>query len=630
MRRFDPYTRTNQLIVDGGIFTLSFAAAYFIRFEGIPAWPFMKQFLLWLPYLLVLRLLVNWKFGIYRFIWRYVSLSDAFTIGRSLSAVTALLLALRFFYPDWAIFAHWVHLPLSVITLEFLLSLEGALGARGLRRILYERAQKSPLALPHGTKRMLLYGAGRAGILLLKEFKNYGDVEVVGFVDDDPKKVGTVISDTKVLGGSDALEKIIRELRVDEVVISIANAARKTVSQILTKCEAVPVPTKIIPTLQEIIEGRVNISQVREVRIEDLLGRNTVEMAEFDEDVRRAYAGKRIMVTGAGGSIGSELVRQLLLLDPDSIAILDKDENSIYELQQELAFRFPDARIDSQIADIRSRERLAWLFAQFKPQVVFHAAAHKHVPLMEQHPCEAVLNNVYGTKTLLDACRENGVERFVFISTDKAVNPTSVMGATKRVGELLVQAMANGGSLPSACVRFGNVMDSRGSVIPLFRRQIAEGGAITVTAPDVVRVFMTIPEAVQLVVSAGILVKQGEVFVLDMGNARRIVDLAHEMVSRSGLEPGKDIEIAIIGLRPGEKLVEELAAPTENVCPTRFEKVSLITPGPFDDYAFSENLTNLLKAAQGNRSELVRNLLGAMGLRSSAQNDQARKAVAPK
>jgi len=628
-RRFDPYSRTNQLIVDATIFTFSFAAAYVIRFEGVPSWPWIKQFLLWWPYILAIRLLVNWQLGIYRFIWRYVSLPDALAIARALSVVTTLLLGLRLFYPGWAIFSHWLRLPLSVIALEFLLSLVGALGARALRRVLYERGQKIARTPFRQVKRVILYGAGRAGILLLKELKNHGDVEVVGFVDDDPKKVGTIISGAKVLGSGKALGDIVRRSQIDEVVISIATADRRALAQIVAQCEGIHIAAKIIPSLHEIVEGRVSISQIREVRIEDLLGRDSVEVTEFDEQVRQVYTGKRILVTGAGGSIGSELVRQLLLLDPESIAILDKDENSIYELEQELVFRFPDARIEPQIADIRHRERLLALFAEFRPQVVFHAAAHKHVPLMEKHPCEAVLNNVYGTKTLLDACRENGVERFVFISSDKAVNPTSVMGATKRVGEMLVQALANGGSLPSACVRFGNVMDSRGSVIPLFRKQIAEGGPITVTHPEVVRFFMTIPEAVQLVLCAGTLGEQGEVFVLDMGNPRKILDLAHEMVLLSGFEPEKDIQIEITGLRPGEKLVEELVRPDERVAPTRFEKLSMITPQLLDANEVTTRVTKLVQAARENNREAVYEVLASMGIGYQPHPNEANGPGAP-
>jgi FlaA1/EpsC-like NDP-sugar epimerase len=600
VRKFDPYSRTNQLIVDGSIFVISFALAFLIRFEGTLHWDHAKQFLLWFPYLVALRLLVNWKLGIYRFIWRYVSLADALAIGRSLSLVTAGLLALRLFYPYEVMFGARLRLPLSVIALEYFLSLSGSLGARALRRILYERGQKTAGTPLREVKRVLLYGAGRAGILLLKELNSRGDVQVVGFVDDDPKKVGTIISGTRVLGDRKALGRLVRVSNVDEVVISIAKADRRTLTGIVARCEEIGVPAKIIPSVQELFQGRVNISEVRQVRVEDLLGRNSVEVAEFDSEVRQAYAGRRILVTGAGGSIGSELVRQLLLLAPAAIAILDKDENSTYELQQELAFRFPEARIEPQIADVRHLERLQALFEEFRPQVVFHAAAHKHVPLMEKHPCEAVLNNVLGTQTLLEVCRQYAVERFVFISTDKAVNPTSVMGATKGVGEMLVQSYANHGSLPAACVRFGNVMGSRGSVIPLFQKQIAEGGPITVTHPDVVRFFMTIPEAVQLVICAGSLGRQGEIFVMDMGNPRKVLDLANEMISLSGLEPGKDIHIEITGLRPGEKLEEELVRTDERIMPTRFEKLSMIIPQLADPDEVRAGVTKLVQAARQN------------------------------
>jgi FlaA1/EpsC-like NDP-sugar epimerase len=616
--RFDPYSRTNQVIVDGTIFACSFAAAYIVRFEGVPPWAFCKQFLIWLPYLCALRLVVNWKFGVYKFIWRYVSLFDGLVIVRSLLVPTLSLLALRLLYPPKAIYGNVLLLPVSVIALDYLIALFGTLGARVLRRTLYERGQKKErsVVLDRQEKRVLLYGAGRAGVLLLNELKNQAEVRVVGFVDDDKDKIGMVVSGASVLGNRNSLEEIVHRLNVDEVVVSIARVERKTLGQILNTCSAVPVPVKIIPSLQELFHGHVNISQVRQLKIEDLLGRGS-EVAEFNEDVRQAYSGKRILVTGAGGSIGSELVRQLLSLAPASIAILDKDENSTYELQQELMFRFPDAIIEPWIADVRNTVRLAAAFEQIKPQVVFHAAAHKHVPLMEKHPCEAVLNNVHGTRAMLDACCQHKVEQFVFISTDKAVNPTSVMGATKGVGELLVRTYAHSGPLRSSCVRFGNVMGSRGSVIPLFQKQIAEGGPITVTHPDVVRFFMTIPEAVQLVLCAGSLGNQGEVFVLDMGNPRNILDLASEMAKLSGLEPGKDIEIEITGLRPGEKLFEELTTPSESLSPTRYEKVSKIiatTTNGHNSELVIEKVNWLVNAAQENDPQKIREVLSSLGL----------------
>jgi FlaA1/EpsC-like NDP-sugar epimerase len=622
------YTQASQIIIDGALFALSLVAAELIRFEGLPRGADAWQLWVWLPLLVAVRLLVHWKLRVYRFIWRFVCLSDALVIGRSLFLVTSFLLALRLFYPHDAVFSIVARLPLSVIALEFLLSLSVSLGARAGRRLLYERGKRSLLAPGQSLKRVVLYGAGRAGILLSRELGSHPDIEILGFVDDDPKKVGTVISGIRVLGSGDSLEEIAQHARVDEVIVSIATASPDALRRILSRCKRIPIPAKIIPSLQEILRRQASIGHVRDIRIEDLLGRGSVEVGEFDQDVRRAYQGKRILVTGAGGSIGSELVRQLLLLDPRCVAILDKDENSVYELEQELKLKDPQAPIEAVIADVRNRDRLRALMAEFKPEVVFHAAAHKHVPLMEKHPCEAILNNVRGTKNLLEVSLQSGVERFVFISSDKAVNPTNVMGATKRVGEKLVQTCA-GGRMRLACVRFGNVMGSRGSVIPLFQKQIAEGGPITITHPDIVRYFMTIPEAVQLVLCAGSLAHQGELFVLDMGSPRKILDLAHQMLWLCGLEPGKDMQIAITGLRPGEKMHEELTRPDEKLCPTRFEKISAILQSPLEDHAsFFEELAGLIEAAEHNEREAVYEMLSSMALGFTPQFAQLQAAAA--
>jgi FlaA1/EpsC-like NDP-sugar epimerase len=612
---FKVRAHTGQVIFDSGIFALSFAASYLIRFEGVPPGANIRQFLVWLPILLAARLLVNWRMGVYCFIWRFVCLSDARAVVRSLLPVTLFLLVLRLFCSDHVLFSAWLRLPLSVIVLEFLLSLSGCLGARVMCRILYERSPGAPLCPGETLKRVVLYGAGRAGILLSRELISHSDIEIVGFVDDDPMKVGTVISGIRVLGTGESLDKMVHHAHVDEVVISIATASPESLTQILLKCQQVPISAKIVPSLQELLTRKTSISHVREIRIEDLLGRGSVEIGELDSGVLQAYAGKRILVTGAGGSIGSELVRQLLLLHPCSVAILDKDENSIYELEQELKFRGPKASIEPVIADVRNRDRLYAILEELKPEVVFHAAAHKHVPLMEKHPCEAVLNNIWGSRNLLEACQQYRVERFVFISSDKAVNPTNVMGATKNVGEKLVQIHAKEGHMRLACVRFGNVMGSRGSVIPLFQKQIAEGGPITITHPDIVRFFMTIPEAVQLVLCAGSLADQGEIFVLEMGSPRKILDLAYQLLRLFGLEPGKDIQIAITGLRPGEKMYEELVGCNELISPTRFEKVSMIGGRSLDDCeSFLASLESLVSASQRNDFHAVLEILSAMGL----------------
>jgi len=601
VRRLKPYiySKTTQIVLDATMFTLAWAAAYLIRFEGIPPWTWTKQCLLWLPYLVASRAYISWRMGVYRFIWKYVSLPDAVTIARSLFFGSMLLLALRFSYPSSMIFAHEIHVPLGVIASEYLLSLTGTLGLRAFRRISYQQSKRSAAGPADIVKRVILFGAGDAGMLLASDLSKRPDVKLVGFLDDDPCKQGSVISELKVLGDSRSLEQIVRQHGIDQVVISIATPEKSLLNRIVSQCRAIPVLVKIIPSLQEMYLRDASISRIRDVQVEDLLGRDSVQVADRPESVRQMYAGTRVLVTGAGGSIGREIVHQLLQFRPASIVILDKDENSIYELQQELLLLGSAVPIEPRIADIRYRSRLEAIFFESRPSIVFHAAAHKHVPMMEINPCEAILNNVEGTRTLLRVCQEYRLKRFIYISSDKAVNPTNVMGATKRIGELLVHNFALSGRVPAACVRFGNVLGSRGSVIPLFQQQIAHGRPVTVTHPDIVRYFMTIPEAVHLVLCAGSLASQGETFVLDMGNPRKIMDLAAELITLSGLRPGKDIEIRITGLRPGEKMYEELVEPSEVLSPTLIEKLSVIVDGNGNHFP-SQALRALTRAALEN------------------------------
>lgn len=607
---FSMHTHIGQKILDCAIIAIALAGAYVVRFNDLPHGMDAARYLVWLVVLVAVRVSVNRKLGIYRFIWRFVCLSDALVICGSLALVSSALLAVRLFYPGQLPLSSWVRLPVSVIILEYLLTVSGSLGARVTRRILYERSQRKRLGRGKNAKRVILYGAGRAGIMLLRELVNQSKLDIVGFVDDDPEKVGTIIGGLRVVGSGDSLEDIVRRTGADEVVISIAAANPASLTQILSKCHQIPISAKIIPSLSEIINKQSNIAHVREICIEDLLGRESVELAELDDDIRAAYADKRILVTGGGGTIGSELVRQLELLRPRSIVVLDKDENSVYDLEQEMKLKGSRVRMEPVIADIRNRERLFSIIEEYKPQVVFHAAAHKHVPLMERHPCEAVLNNVCGTLNLLGACRQYGVDRFVFISSDKAVNPTNIMGATKRLGELLVQSYARDNRMRLACVRFGNVMGSRGSVIPLFQKQIERGGPITITHPDVVRFFMTIPEASQLVLSAGSMAKDGEIFVFDMGSPRKILDLAQQMVWLCGFEPGKDIEIEITGLRPGEKMYEELVCDGEHAAPTRFEKISMIVGETAPEMkSLIVGLGRLIEAARANDRRAIGEIL---------------------
>lgn len=614
------YSRVNQVILDGLCFALALITAYVIRFEAWPKGADLYQMLTWLPILVAVRLAFYFVFGIYRHIWKFVSFGDAVEIAKSLGLVSVLLAVLRLSASGTDVLSAWLRLPISIIALEGLGSLTASLAIRALRRIFYLHQRRAEAGAQVPSKRILLYGAGRAGIMLRGELQTNRTYDVVGFIDDDPRKIGSEISNTRVLGRGDDLPGLVAKYHVDEVIISMASVGHQILARALAKCRRAAVSAKIIPSLQEILSGKVQISQLRDTRVEEILGRESVEVPEFEQLAGATYCCKRVLVTGAGGSIGSELVRQLIRLSPASIALLDKDENSIFELEQELRLKRNSVPIESHIADVRDPGRLKATFNEFLPHIVLHAAAHKHVPLMEAHPCEAILNNVGGTRNILSFSEEFAAERFVFISSDKAVNPKSVMGATKRVGELLVQASLNGNGTRFACVRFGNVLGSRGSVVPLFKKQISHGGPITITHPDMVRYFMTIREAVQLILCAGTLANRGEIFVLDMGSPRKILELAREMILLSGLEPGRDIETRFTGLRPGEKLVEELVAPSEELLSTRFHKLSLIEPQPTNASLLLDRVSSLLQAARKNDRKRVYDLLFNIDLASESRD----------
>jgi len=604
------YTRADKALVDACIFSCAIFLAYLIRFEGLPPWPALKQFLLWFPYLVAARIYINWKLGIYRSIWRYVSLPDAISLGRSMATISLFLLLLRFLYPKSAPFAFWLKVPLSVIALEYFLSVAGSLGVRALRRLYYQNEGNGNGGFTKPT-RILLVGAGQAGVRLAKEMEANPQTELVGFLDDDFRKVGAVINGVRVLGPTSFMATAVKEHKVDQVVIAITRPPRATLKRVWALAEHLAVEMKIIPTLEEILHGQVNIAAFREIKMDDLLGRETVELSEGAAEVGTSYHGARILITGAGGSIGSELAHQLFNFKPEQLILLDKDENGLHEVSSHLGAEGGGPTLHPVVADIRFRERLKAVFAEFQPDIVFHAAAHKHVPLMELSPCEAVLNNVMGTRNLVEESQASGVSRFIFISTDKAVKPLSVMGATKRVGELIIQAHSeNGQNTRFSAVRFGNVMGSRGSVIPLFQKQILRGGPLTLTHPDMKRYMMTIPEAVRLVIQAGALASSGEIFVLDMGDPVPIVDLANDLIELSGLRPGKDIQIEITQLRPGEKITEELFDPEiETASPTKFDKIWVVRPRALHVAGFQKKLAALEHAASCNAVQEVHRLL---------------------
>ena len=563
------YAKPNQYLIDGAIVGVAFCLGYLLRFETTIPLEYQTQMWRLLPVVVAGRLLTNHLFGTYLRLWRYVSIVDAVQLAWPYIVFSSLLFALRFFSPGSLVF---LRIPISVIIIEATLSFPGCLGVRLVRRVLYER-QTSEASRARGMRRVLLVGAGAAGAMTANALRPRSDWQVVGFLDDDSDKIGAVIGGVPVLGPLHQLPRFVEELGVHEVVICLARAPRHVLKRIWRLCERVNVRTLIIPTLEELMAGEVQVNRLHQISVEELLGRGAIEPLSNREELAECYRGKRILVTGAGGSIGSELARQLAAFQPDCLLLLDKDENGLYELSTYFP-RLSSPPCELLVADLRSQERLRSLFERFRPQMVFHAAAHKHLPLMESNPSEAVLNNVFGTANLLEQVIANDTSLFVFISTDKAARPASIMGATKRLGELLVTSKCQPGKVRFACVRFGNVMSSRGSVIPLFQKQIAVGGPVTLTDPEVSRYFMTIPEAVQLVTCVGLLGgENGSTYVLDMKDPIRIADLACDLIELAGLRPGQDIRIETIGLRPGEKLHEELIGEGETLTPTPHPRI---------------------------------------------------------
>jgi len=511
-------------------------------------------------------------------IWRYTDLEHlkSFVFAALGSLIFVLLLRLTLPAPH----AAW-RVPLSVNVIDVLLAFGGTYSMRVLRRAEYEHKQKRLQLKKHngngnGHKKrpVLLIGAGRAGLLAAKEIEARGDLdlEIRGFVDDERNKRGrTIVNGHKVLGTTPELAELVKHLRIDHVIITIAHASRHSIHRIVRLCEEIPVKVRIIPELYEIIEGRVEISRIRDVQIEDLLGRDTVKLDV--DSLNKELAGKTVMVTGAGGSIGSELARQVQRFAPANLLLVERAEFALFDIDHELRAANPSQSIVPLVADVGDESRMRSIFDSYRPEVVIHAAAHKHVPLMEFNPREAVKNNVLGTRLVAELAGEFKTEVFVLVSTDKAVRPTSIMGATKRVAELVVQNLNRCFSTRYVVVRFGNVIGSAGSVIPIFQNQIRGGGPVTITDRRMKRYFMTTPEAAQLVLQASAIGRGGEVFILHMGEPVCIVDLAETLITLSGFKPYEDIQIVETGMRPGEKLYEELVFPTEETVPTSHPKI---------------------------------------------------------
>jgi FlaA1/EpsC-like NDP-sugar epimerase len=596
------WMRLLQIVLDAFVIALSFILAYLIRFDGRLSEPFVEQILLFLPIVVVLKLASNWIFGVYRRLWRYTGLTEIMEIGCSMLAVTTFLIFLR----ALSVMAlRGNQISFGIVSIDLGLSFLLLSAPRIIRRLQTEHKQRRHWRQPV-LKRALLIGAGDAGQLVLRELSQRPDlgVDVVGLLDDDPQKYHKRIGNLTVFGTTNDIVRLVDNLFIDQVIIAMPSAPPSEIRRIVDLCREAEVETRILPGLFELINGRVSVSQLREVSLEDLLGREQVSLDTAS--IAGYLENKVVLVTGAGGSIGSELCRQIMRFQPRMILLLGKGENSIFAIHQELLGRPEPVDLVPIVADIRDEIRLTNIFAKHKPSVVFHAAAHKHVPLMEGNVPEAITNNIFGTRSVAHLSDQFGVETFVLVSSDKAVNPSSVMGATKRIAELVVQEIAAHSKTKYVAVRFGNVLASRGSVIPLWRQQIAAGGPLTITHPEATRYFMLIPEAVQLIMQAGALGSGGEIFVLDMGKPVKIVDLANDLIRFSGLRPGQDIKIEFIGLRPGEKLYEELLTAEEGLTKTSYEKIFVGKPLPVDSAMLSYMLARLKEDAEADKDDDVR------------------------
>ncbi len=587
--------RPVQFLADVAVLCIAFFIAYLPAVNIQLGEFYLDIALLQLPFVLLVQFSALFLVGAYSLIWRYVSIEDIRVFIKAAAISCVILVAFRFLL-IFTQFNLW-QVPVSVILIDTVMAFGGLLALRILRRFFYELNEKNRTYT--GKRRLkqkptLLVGAGRMGATLAKEMVGRADAEldIRGFVDDDPGKRGGSVNRIKVLGTTDDLAKLVDELAIEQVVIAIDQAQGKEIRRIMEVCTSIPVKAMIVPSLNEIAHGRVSVSRIRDVQIEDLLGRDPVDLD--DENLHEFLSGKTVMVTGAGGSIGSELVRQITNYQPKQILLVERAEFFLFQIGREMARDFADVKCVPLIADVCDESRMREIFEQFRPEVIFHAAAHKHVPLMEVNSAEAVKNNIFATRQLATLAGEFGVVDFVMISTDKAVNPTSIMGASKRIAEIVVQELDDIYPTNYIAVRFGNVLGSAGSVVPIFREQIQKGEPITVTDKEMTRYFMTIPEASQLVLQAGALGEGGEIFILDMGQPVKILDLAEDMIRLSGLTPYEDIDIQFTGIRNGEKLFEELEITGENLLKTRNPKIFI---GKIATYS-KEEVAQILTAFQ--------------------------------
>ncbi len=568
-------------MVDILSFIASIFVAYLVKFDQLnsstlPKWS-VGVFVV-LASIILVKYLTMLSLKMYSKMWRFAGITELIDVVFACTVGAALSMSILFLMSRQPEFSHIV-IPRSIMVLAYIFDVALIGGSRFIYRMLFHVSPKEVLKYQL-KKRTLIYGAGQAGVMVLKELNSsgYGDFVPVGFMDDDRSKKGQKLHGLTIHGGRDDLEKVAIKEKIQAVIIAMPSASDEDRKAAINAAKETGALVSILPRVHDLIDGVVQVSKIRPVEIEDLLGRSQIKLN--NEFVSGYLRGKRVLITGGGGSIGSELCRQIAQYQPACLIVVDIYENNAYDIQQELKRNSPELNIKVLIASVRDKDRLDRLFETEKPQVVFHAAAHKHVPLMEDSPEEAIKNNVFGTRNMVELSNAHGVDKFVLISTDKAVNPTNIMGASKRLCEMVVQSFSQRSDVHTeyAAVRFGNVLGSNGSVIPLFKKQILNGGPVTVTHPDVIRFFMTIPEAVQLVVQAGGLAKGGEIFVLDMGSPIKIDTLARDLIRLSGFKPDGEIKIEYTGLRPGEKLFEELLMSEEGLSDTEIDKIFVAKP----------------------------------------------------
>ncbi len=598
-----------MVLGDMVLFAAAEVGAYLIRFDFRLTPKMPRQIIECLPYLLVVKTIIYYSFGTYRGMWRYSSLLDLWRLLKAAVFSSMVIVTLGFFIHRFQGYSRGVLVIDGILTFLF----TGAY--RLLIRVLYkygylnllvfQKTRNSPSPQKIKEKRVALIGAGDAGEKTYREIQDNPNLgyHVVAFIDDDPAKKGFLIHGIPVMGPISELPNISKHLNLSEILITLPSATGDEMRRIVDLCEETTLPFKTLPGLGEIIDGKVSIKALRDVNYNDLLGRE--EVCLDTTSIQNYIEGKRILVTGAGGSIGSELCRQIIRFNPASLILLDCSEANLYTIQMEIEHKFKYKNYIPILANVQHTEALDSIFKSYTPEVVVHAAAKKHVPLMEMNPWEAIFNNIIGSWNVMEAAVTHDVSRFVMVSTDKAVRPTNIMGASKRVCELLMQTYHGCHETVMMCVRFGNVVGSSGSVIPLFREQIAYGGPVTVTHPEVTRYFMTIPEATQLILQAGALGTGGEIFILKMGKPVKIVQMARDLIRLSGKEPDRDIKIVFTGLRPGEKLYEELITEGEGIVATKHEKIMVLRPDQ-TWYGFRDRKT--YRAWLLNRIAFLRNL----------------------